>query len=251
MIYFIFFSMRDKIYLKSKRKRSITTYISIIITIVILSIVLSYYFLSYFSNLVKGNATTYGEEQLRKYISIIINSATTNVDIDINKLININKNTRNEIELITYNTSEVLLILNTITSNIEENINILESGNIDKLNIPTSYKELLDESTIYEIPIGLVSNNIFLNSLGFKIPIKYMMIGNVVSHIETNATSYGINNALLEVDVYVEVSMLIYLPLTTNRVTISNKIPLTIKVVEGSVPNYYPYGYKENYSLDK
>ena len=65
------------------------------------------------------------------------------------------------------------------------------------------------------------------------------MIGDVCSNISTTVSSYGINNALIEVDVYVEVSMIVNLPFITERITISNKIPLSLKVIQGVVPNYY------------
>ena len=84
-----------------------------------------------------------------------------------------------------------------------------------------------------------------------KIPVRYSMVGDIISNIETKVSSYGINNALIEVDIYVEVSMIINLPFVTDRVTISNRIPLAIKVIQGVVPSYYLGGFTTNSSIVK
>ena len=174
---------------------------------------------------------------------MIINSAVNEDDkkkINIDNLMDITKNNNDEIQLITYDSNNVLMILHNITDNIQKKLSLVEEGKIDSMDLPVYYdKDKLKKGVIYEIPVGLITNNIFLSNLGAKIPLRYKMIGDVCSNISTTVSSYGINNALIEVDVYVEVSMIVNLPFITERITISNKIPLSLKVIQGVVPNYY------------
>lgn len=235
--------MRDRIYLKYHKKRKLSNYLVFILIIIILSLVSAYYIIKYFSSTIKDNALVYGEAEVRKFITIIINSAVSEEDkkkINISDLMNIEKNSNDEIQLITYDSNNVLTILNNITDNIQKKLLLVEEGRLDSMDLPVYYnKDKLMKGIVYEIPVGLITNNIFLSNLGTKIPVRYKMIGDVCSNISTTVSSYGINNALIEVDVYVEVSMIVNLPFITNRITISNKIPLSIKIIQGVVPNYY------------
>ena len=235
--------MRDRVYLKYHKKRKLSNYLVLIFIIIILSLISTYYIIKYFSNAINDNALVYGEAEVRKFITIIINSAVNEDDkkkINIDDLMDITKNNNDEIQLITYDSNNVLTILNNITDNIQKKLSLVEEGKIDSMDLPVYYdKDKLKKGVIYEIPVGLITNNIFLSNLGAKIPVRYKMIGDVVSNISTTVSSYGINNALVEVDVYVEVSMIVNLPFITERITISNKIPLSLKIIQGVVPNYY------------
>lgn len=242
--------MRDRVYLKYHKKRKLSNYLVLIFIIIILSLISTYYIIKYFSNAINDNALVYGEAEVRKFITIIINSAVNEDDkkkINIDNLMDITKNNNDEIQLITYDSNNVLTILNNITDNIQKKLSLVEEGKIDSMDLPVYYdKDKLKKGVIYEIPVGLITNNIFLSNLGAKIPVRYKMIGDVVSNISTTVSSYGINNALVEVDVYVEVSMIVNLPFITERITISNKIPLSLKIIQGVVPNYYLGGFTTN-----
>lgn len=235
--------MRDRVYLKYHKKRKLSNYLVLIFIIIILSLISTYYIIKYFSNAIKDNALVYGEAEARKFITMIINSAVnedSKKKINIDNLMDITKNSNDEIQLITYDSNNVLTILNNITDNIQKKLSLVEEGKLDSVDLPVYYdKDKLKKGVIYEIPVGLITNNIFLSNLGAKIPVRYKMIGDVCSNISTTVSSYGINNALVEVDVYVEVSMIVNLPFITERITISNKIPLSLKIIQGVVPSYY------------
>lgn len=247
--------MRDRIYLKYRKKRKLSNYFTLIFIIIILSLVSTYYIIDYFSRVVKDNALVYGEAQVRKFITLIINSSLTEGDkdkVNVDDLMDIIKNNNDEIQLINYDSKNVLELLSNVTNNIQEKLLLIEEGRVDRLELPSYYnKDKLKRGIIYEIPVGLITNNIFLSNLGVKIPVRYSMVGDIISNIETKVSSYGINNALIEVDIYVEVSMIINLPFVTDRVTISNRIPLAIKVIQGVVPSYYLGGFTTNSSIVK
>ena len=53
---------------------------------------------------------------------------------------------------------------------------------------------------------------------------------------------YGINNSLITVSMEVSVEIQVVLPLTTDYISITNYIPLAIKLIQGKVPIYYGDG---------
>ena len=91
---------------------------------------------------------------------------------------------------------------------------------------------------VYMVPIGIVFNNAFLYNLGPKIPVKIEYSGNVGLDVKTSVKAYGVNSALIEVYVYVEVTQRTILPFTSKDTKLTSKIPIVLKVVKGSVSNY-------------
>ena len=76
------------------------------------------------------------------------------------------------------------------------------------------------------------------------IKIRLNVLGDVMSNIETEVKPYGINNAYVEVRIKLEVNARIVLPFTTKVISISNVIPLSMNVVQGTVPEAYISSYK-------
>ena len=66
--------------------------------------------------------------------------------------------------------------------------------------------------------------------MGPKVPVKLSIIGDIVSTINTKVTNYGINNAIIEVSVLVEVEELVILPITTKKIKVET-IKRTIKTI--------------------
>ena len=91
----------------------------------------------------------------------------------------------------------------------------------------------------FQVPSGIAFNNTFFNSLGPLIPIKLKIIGNVTSGLETEIKEYGINNSLITVSVEVKVELMVILPLSTDYVSITNYVPIAVKLIHGKVPEYY------------
>ena len=86
---------------------------------------------------------------------------------------------------------------------------------------------------------GVVFDNIILANIGPKIPVKLNMIGDILTNINTKVTDYGINNAVVEIIVDVEVYEQVILPFTTKRITINTDIPIAVKLIQGEIPSYF------------
>ena len=198
------------------------------IMLIAMSIVMSLVALKYFSVRANTVLLPMAEGKLRKIVSTIINNSTINLTFD-SSLFTMDKDQNNEIRMINYNSYEVTKLINEVTCNIEMEL--------DKLNENKGSE--LDKYVISEVPFGSIFNSSFLRGLGPKIPLKAEMVGSIVSNIETEVKPYGINNAYVETRIFLEVTAIIYLPFVSKEIKITNIIPISINIVQGSVPQGY------------
>jgi len=196
----------------------------------------------------------YAETETRKIVSIIINHAvaeniTDNVNIE--ELFLITRDNENEIRTIDFNSIMINRLLTQVTNSIQTNLKNLEQGNVDLLDISNNALAEYDldnlrKGIIYEIPSGVIFRNTFLANLGPRIPVRFSLVGDIISYINTKITNYGINNALVEVNIVLEVSERVILPFFTNRIRIVTSVPVALKLIQGTVPNYYFQGMNQN-----
>lgn len=202
------------------------------IILIIMSVLSSFIILKFLSVRANTVLLPMAEGKLKKIVSTLINASTNNLEFDKNLFSVVRED--GEITMVNYNSYEVTRLINEVTSNIE--------GELDKLN--SGDDSYLDKYTIEMVPIGVIFNNSFLRGLGPKIPLKAEMVSSIVSNIETEVKPYGINNAYVETRIFLEVTAVIYLPFVTKEVKISNVIPIVINILQGSVPNGYITSYK-------
>lgn len=100
-------------------------------------------------------------------------------------------------------------------------------------------KENKDDGYILYYPIGLAFNNVYLNSLGPKVPVKVNYLSSIEVNLKTKVSNYGINNVLVEI--YLEINILEKIIVPTSIESINNKyeILLDAKVIMGNVPSFY------------
>lgn len=241
--------MKKRIHLKRKfsffKKK-----INFVIFIVIILIIMIVLTLNFISLKVNPVLLDYAQMEARKIASIIINDAVnqkiTN-DIDIEELFIITRDTNNEVKTIDFNPIIVNQILTETTILVQSNLRYLEQGKVDMLNLMNNAlidynQDKLKQGIIYEIPSGVIFGNSFLANIGPKIPVKFSLVGDIVGYINTNVTDYGINNALIEVNIVLELSEQVILPFVSEKITIDTTIPVALKLIQGSVPNYYLNG---------
>lgn len=207
--------------------------------IVIVSLVLAFCVIDYFADRANEILLPMAESKTRKVVTMIINSACDEVMIGDN-LYQIVREDNDEIKMINYNSFEVTKIINEVTSNIESMVKDIENGKMDYYgNV-----DVLEGGVIAEIPFGVIFGNSMLSNIGPKIKLRLNLLGDIVSNIETEVKPYGINNAYVEVRIHLEVTARILLPFVSEKVVISNVIPLSMNIVQGSVPDGYIYSYK-------
>ncbi len=233
-----------KIKLRKKRKFDKLNTIIIVIILLLLSIIM---LLGYINSKLSPLLFDFAELQTEKLANLIINRAVNKQvanGIDINKLFSTIQNNNGEIQTIDFNPTIVNKVLNITTNAVYIGLKSVEQGNIDLIEMPDDIiveydKNKLKKGIIFEIPLGAVSGNAFLSNLGPRIPVKLNLVGSVTSNINTRINQYGINNALVEVFVRIEVTEKINLPLSTKNMTVISDIPIAMKIIQGKIPEYY------------
>jgi len=226
--------------LRKYKKKKFGSYISMGIIIIIFSLILSFKIIDYMAKKSNEILLPMAESQTRKVITMIINSSCDEAMISDNLYV-INKNDDDEIKMITYNSFEVTKLINGVTSNIENKIRMIENNEMDyygNSGVETS------GGVIAEIPFGIIFGNPLLANIGPKIKIRLSVLGDIMSNIETEVKPYGINNAYVEVRIKLEVTARVVLPFVTEKIVISNVIPISMNIVQGTVPDGYIYSYK-------
>lgn len=226
-----------RMHFKKKRKNKA---INIIILLIILLSISVIYLLKIFNKKVIPQLLSYSEIETKKIVSSIIN-ATVIENISKNTyeedLFKTTKTSDNSIKSVDFDSSKVTKLLSDTSKLIDQNIRYIERGEADKLGLENI--SINKKGIIYEIPSGMIFNNIILNNVMPKIPVKINLIGNTFCKLNTAVEDYGINNALIKVNINIEVEVKILLPFVSKNTTINADVPIIIKLVEGNVPNYY------------
>jgi sporulation protein YunB len=234
-------------YLKKRRKKS---KFSKVLIILVIAIIIAIYILFYINNKVKPYLLDYAELETKKMANLVINRAVSKQlikGLDTEKLFNIIQDSSGQIQSVDFNSTIVNQVLNSVCNLVQLNLRAVERGRIDSIN---SYQDIfvdydienLKQGIIYEIPFFAATHNTFLSNIGPKIPIRLNLVGNVNGNIKTNVEPYGINNAMIEILVHVSVEEQVILPFSSKKITIENDIPVTLKLIQGTVPKYYQNG---------
>lgn len=140
--------------------------------------------------------------------------------LDKNDIFTVEKDNNGNVELIHYDTKVVNEILSVTSKVVMNNFERIEKKN---------------DGIVTYIPMGVVTNNLFLENLGPKVPVRLSPVGNVLTSLKTNVKNYGINSALVQISVRIEANVDILIPLKTGEIKIVNEVPVSIKIIEGNV----------------
>lgn len=243
-----------KMSLRKKNKRNNKLIICIIIFIFFVFALTI--FINYYSNKALPLLISYAEAEAKKLIILVINKAVTkqisNVDTD--DIFEVTYNNNGEVILVDFNSKRTSVALSTITSLVEINLRAIEEGRIDMIELPDNSldsfdTDLLEKGIILEVPLGVISNSALLTNLGPKVPVKLSLIGDVSSGFSTEVEEYGINNALITLNIDVEVNAKVVLPFISDDMNISASIPIAMKVIQGKIPEYYLNGFSTKSSI--
>ena len=212
-----------RMHLKNKRQLFVRKRL---IFVFLFFILLSYLFVALSEN-ISYYYLSYSEKEARKIIDSAIGTAITNdilADIKDKNLYTVTKNEDGEIEMVDYDSYLVNVFLRDVTENI--------SNALD-------YAETNPDRIAFYIPLGSIFQNPILNSKGPKIPVRMEVIGSVLTNVNTKVTEYGINNCLIEMTVHIEVREKIILPVIAKTITVTNDLPVSYKIIRGTVPSYF------------
>lgn len=228
-----------KMFFKQKKKKSFLFLILMVVCLLI-SIITTFLF-GVFNKKINPKLIEISEKTLNKITYSVImdylDSEILNQEY-LNNILVITKNNNSEIITVDFNLEQAYVILSEITRRLEENLNELEKGNID-IDYYSGYLDESQNGFVLTIPIGVASNYMFLNNLGPKIPVKVRFIGTVLTNIKTKITNYGMNNALVEMYAYIEITEEVVTPVTTNELKTVYDVLIAAKMINGRVPSFY------------
>lgn len=222
-----------------RRKHNKWNAIILIIVFVIISVV---FLFKYINEKIMPVFLEYAEFQASKIATYVISKAVdeeVSQNLDLEDLFISSKDKDGNIKSIDFNPITINKISNMIKANIFEYLEDLENGNIEKIKNTALFSSRINEGIVFEIPSGAVFNNIILANIGPKVPVKLNLVGDILTDIETKVTDYGINNAVVEIIVNVEVYEQVILPFSTKRITINTDIPIAVKLIQGEIPSYF------------
>ena len=197
------------------------------------------------------------ELEINKFSTIVVNKAISQVledKINTNEIFSTITDEKGNVQTVDFNPIIVNQILNVATTVVQNNLRMLEEGNLENvgiydINIKKDKLSKIRQGIIAEIPIGVIFKNSILSNIGPKIPIRMHYLGDVNSNIKTKITPYGINNALVEISIHLQMTAQIILPFITDKMNLECDIPIAIKMIQGNIPSYYGGGLLKDSSI--
>jgi len=241
-----------RMFIRKKKKKHILLKL---IVIIIIGIFCAFLLIKYFSKRINPGLMIYAEDEVTRLTTLIINNSINDEiieEIDEDNIFEIVRNNNGEIQLISYNAKNVNDLLNSIAIIVQNNLKAIENGNVEFLDLSDSYLkeydgDLLKQGIICKIPFGAFLNNSLLSNIGPKIPVRFTLIGDVATSIKTDVKEYGINSALLQVYILVSVDFRVNLPFISNKINVTDSMPISIKIIQGNIPNFYSGGFSSDY----
>ena len=175
---------------------------------------------------------------------------------DVGEILQIVRKENGDISLVRYDTKKLNQFTIELTSLLTKDLDLMVKGDFEELDLDigrissNSYLKV-DEGILFLISLGSATGNSLLANIGPKIPLNLSVIGNVQTDIHSKVSNYGLNNALIEVFVDVQIQMVIQMPFLSEKTKIKKTIPLTMEMIQGDIPNYYLDGEGKNNSSIK
>ena len=189
----------------------------------ILVILLVINFISgYFSERVK----LYVKQKATTHSSLIIANAINDEvlpNINLSNLIQTVASDNEKIDSIYINTYQVNEILSKTIKSITNQLNNLESEDLNKLGLP----------------LGIIISDVLFYEMGPTINIKIYPVGAVVADVKSVIEEYGINNSIFRLEIEVKVSFAVIIPLQKEEVDVTTSIPIVVQIIQGEVPRFY------------
>lgn len=235
------------------KKRSKKNLILLIIFLLIIIVFLSLYMMN---RVLSPFLESYAKAEMKKISNLILNqslSKEVRADMNVDNLYVLHKDSSGAITSVDLNSAIVNELLGEVTKKVSQDFKLVEQGKVNQL---TYYQDVFDDTmldkkalkkgVVFYIPTGLAFKNVFLSNLGPKIPVRFRLTGEIRSNLQTKITNYGINNALLEVNMHVEITQMLLLPFSTSSIKVEGNYPLIVKLIEGIVPDTYFSGIHKN-----
>lgn len=238
---------RRRVRMRRKNKRNLSNRLTILIVSLGLMLLLVIYYLN---AQLMPTYLRYAEVQTNKIASHVVSKAissrTTNV-LDVNDIIEELPPGSSGMITTKFNTEIINRVRAETMALVKMHLEQAEQGDLERLpdldHVEYDVGRLEEgDGIVFFVPLGQAANIPILGNLGPKIPIRFHIIGNVNSNVETKITPFGINNAYVEVSIRVEVNVQIIVPFASKSASVEQHIPVAIGLVSGAVPHIFTGG---------
>lgn len=217
--------------------------IKVLFIILLSTTVFSFFLLSILGKRLSPILERYVNVEVKRFASNIINTTVNDtVESELTEnLFKLSKTKDGKIEMLDYNTKKVNQLLSSINSKIQKKLLNLEDGQIAEMSISSGFKmeNFSKNGVVCKVPMGSLRKNSLFVNVGPSIPIKMAFIGQVESNLNTKIREYGINYLVVEININVVVEEQIIMPAMSTKEKLKIKAPITLKIIQGEIPNYY------------
>ncbi|WP_186278788.1 sporulation protein YunB [Lysinibacillus sp. BW-2-10] len=241
------FSRRPKMRFKRPKRRNRSNRFAIFVISFVVAVTLFLYILN---GRLMPTYLQYAEVQTYKIaahvVSKAINARTTTV-LDINEIIEDLPSESDYMLTTRFNAEIINQVRAETVSLVKEHLTLAEQGDLTQLpdleNVEYDISEIQKgDGIVFFVPIAQALNIPLLGNLGPRVPIRFHIIGNVASDVATSIKEFGINNALVEVNIHLKVNVQIIIPFASKQATVEQTIPVAIGLVRSQVPHIYTNG---------
>lgn len=201
---------------KTKNRIIISFFVSLLMTIFLVTI---------FVKNISSGLTEYIAKTVNKENTLILKEAfshSQNFNIDIDNLITVVKNSKEEITEVNFDMKASAKLLSSITGYMND--------------------QILDYNYLgyrIDVPIGILFKNPLLTNVGPKIPIKVELADIALGNVKTVVKPFGINNALIEVYLDIILRTSVLYPFETIEENTSYSSLIASKIITGKVPDFF------------
>src|SRR5690625_2597015 len=217
--------------------------------IFLLIIMLSFYLID---RGLKPTLMDIANEKTIEFATRTINSAVKSTErISFDDLVDIQMDNDGNVSTLGWNSESVNRALRTATERAEyflygmnkgEQIDI-DDPDLQPIEFGDSVGDLAaKDPTVVEIPLGQATGNTVLANLGPKIPVHFEIVGSLRSDVVHEVKEFGVNAALIEIYIPVDVNIRIVVPFSTETAEVSTRVFIDSRVIMGDVPDFYNAG---------
>lgn len=222
---------------KTRNNKHRYTYILIVVSLTLIM-------LYKFASKMKDDTIKIIDMNLEEQTNLIIKNNIIPKNIDVDKLLIINKNSKNEIIYTDIDMNYANGVMIDITKKIQDNI----------FNIPLFKSEILkrnEDNDYAVVPIMFNGNFGLISNIFPKIPVKISYYEHSFGNIDIEIREYGINNAILYVYLVIDIEQKIYYPYKPLSNYKHYKVLIASRIINGIVPSVYGGMMKKSSSIIK
>ena len=172
-----------------------------------------------------------------RFITDELNGSVFN-ETNLDHILILEQNQQGEILYVDFNLDQAYQVLDQVSSILTHSFDQLESGNVSVQYLDSDLSHELG-SMVLSIPIGNSFKHMYFYNFGPRIPVRINFVGSVLTNLKTKVTDYGLNNALVELFVYIEFKTQILTPFDVEEITLKYDAVIASMMIEGEVPSFY------------